>query len=121
MTIINKNNQSSVYLLESFNLWHGRLEHVNYDILRRLINLDHIPSFQIDSKHKCEICIEAKLTRSSFQTIERNTKPLELIHSYVCDLKFVQTKREIISILLLLSMIAQNTTMCICSKVKMKS
>ena len=29
MIIINKNNQSSVYLLESFNLWHGRLGHVN--------------------------------------------------------------------------------------------
>ena len=92
MTIINKNNQSSVYLLESSNLWHGRLGHVNYDTLRRLINLDHIPSFQIDSKHKCEICVEAKLTRSSFQTIERNTEPLELIHSDVCDLKFVQTR-----------------------------
>ena len=76
MTIINKNNQSSVYLLESSNLWHGRLGHVNYDTLHRLINLDHIPFYQIDSKHKCEICIEAKLTRSSFQTIERNTEPL---------------------------------------------
>ena len=32
------------------------------------------------------------MTRSSFQTIERNTKPLELIHSDVCDLKFVQTR-----------------------------
>ena len=92
MTIINKNNQSFVYLLESSNLWHGRLGHVNYDTFRRLINLDHIPSFQIDSKHKCKICVEAKLTRSSFQTIERNTKPLELSHSDVCDLKFVQTR-----------------------------
>ena len=65
MAIINKNNQSSVYLLESSNLWHGRLEHVSY---------------------------ETKLTRSSFQTIERNTKPLELIHNDVCDLKFIQTR-----------------------------
>ena len=43
MTIINKNNKSSVYMLESSNLWHGRLGHVNYDTLCRLINLDHIP------------------------------------------------------------------------------
>ena len=92
MTIINKNNQSSVYLLKSSNLWHGRLGHVNYDTLRRLINLDRIPSFQIDLKHKCEICVKAKLTRSSFQTIKRNTEPLELIHSDVCDLKFIQTR-----------------------------
>ena len=92
MTIINKENKSFAYLLESSDVWHGRLGHVNYDTIRRLINLDHIPSFQIDSKQKCEICVEAKLTRSSFQTIERNTEPLELIHSDVCDLKFVQTR-----------------------------
>ena len=92
LTIINKDNKSSVYMLESSNLWHGRLGHVNYDTLRRLINLEHIPSFQIDCKHKCEICVEAKLTRSSFQTVERNTEPLELIHSDVCDLKFIQTR-----------------------------
>ena len=88
----NKKQKSSVYMLESSNLWHGRLGHVNYDTLRRLINLDHIPAFHIDFKHKCEICVEAKLTRSSFHTIERNTEPLALIHSDVCDLKFVQTR-----------------------------
>ena len=89
---INKNKKSSAYMLESSNLWHGRLGYVNFDTLRRLINLDHIPAFEIDSKHKCETCVEAKQTRSSFQTIERNTEPLELIHSDVCDLKFVQTR-----------------------------
>ena len=102
---INKVNNSSAYLLESSSLWHNRLGHVNYDIMHRLINLDHIPAFQIDSKHKCETCVEAKMTRSSFQGIERNTEPLDLVHSDVCDLKFVQT-RVAISILLLLLMIA---------------
>lgn len=55
-----KENKSFAYLLESSNLWHGRLGHVNYyDTIRRLINLVHIPSFQIDFAQKCEICIEA--------------------------------------------------------------
>ena len=45
---MNKANTSS-YLLESSKLWHGRLRHVNYDTLRRLINLNHVPTFQIDS------------------------------------------------------------------------
>ena len=87
-------NKSSSYtcILESSNLWHGRLGHVNYDTLRGLINLNHIPTFQIDAKHKCETCVEAKLTKSSFQSVERHTKPLDLIHSDICDLKFVQTK-----------------------------
>ena len=120
MTIINKNNQSSVYLLEPFNLWHGRLGHVNYDTLHRLINLDLILFFLIDSKHKCEICVEAKLTRSSFQTIEKNTEPFELIHSDVSDLKFVQTRG---GNKYFITFIDESTKYCYVyfSKVKMKS
>ena len=57
---------SSAYLLKSSNLWHGRLGHVNFNSLCKLINMKHILNFQIDLKHKCETCVEAKLTRSSF-------------------------------------------------------
>ena len=92
MTIVKSymNKDSTfAYVLESSNLWHGRLGHVNYDTLRRLINLNHILTFQVDSKHKCETCIKAKLTRSSFQSVERHTKPLDLIHNDIYDLKFV--------------------------------
>ena len=39
------NNNTSIYILESSNLWHGRLGHINYDTLHRLINLNHIPAF----------------------------------------------------------------------------
>ena len=46
----------------------------------------------LHAKHKCETCVEAKLTRSSFQSIERHTEPLDLIHSDICDLKLVQTR-----------------------------
>ena len=63
MTIIKSNMNkasTSTYMLESSNLWHSRLGHVNYDTLRRLINLNHIPIFQIDVKHKYETCVEAK-------------------------------------------------------------
>ena len=83
---------TSTYVLESSNLWHGRLGHVNYDTLCRLINLNHIPIFQIDAKHKCETCVEAKRTRSSFQNVKRHIKSLGLIHSDICDLKFLQTR-----------------------------
>ena len=83
---------SSAYILEYSNLWHDRLGHVNYDTLRKLINLNHVPTFQIDAKHKCETCVEAKLTSSSFQSVERYTEPLDLINSDICDLKLVQTR-----------------------------
>ena len=60
--------------------------------MRRLINLNHIPTFQINVKHKCETCIEAKLARSSFQSVERHTELLDLIHNDICYLKFIQTR-----------------------------
>ena len=88
---INKNT-SSAYMLESSNVWHGRLGHVNYNTLRRLINMECLPKFKIDPNHKCEICVESKLARTSFQSIERSSEPLELIHSDICDLKFIQTR-----------------------------
>ena len=64
---INENkNKSSAYLLESSNIWHERLGHVNFGTFHRLVNLNLLPKFQIDTNHKCETCVEAKLTRTSF-------------------------------------------------------
>ena len=56
------------------------------------MNLELLPKFKIDPNHKCEICVELKLTRASFHNIERITEPLESIHSDTCDLKYVQTR-----------------------------
>ena len=47
LSVIYKNTSSS-YLLESSNLWHGRLGHVNYGSLRRLIYMECLPKFDID-------------------------------------------------------------------------
>ena len=85
-SVIN-NTTSSSYLLESSNLWHVRLGHVNYGSLRRLINMECLPKFNIDSNHKFEVCVEAKLSKTLFHSIERSTEPLELIHSDICDFK----------------------------------
>ena len=85
-SIDNNKSSSSIYMLESSNVWHGRLGHVNY------YTLNLLPKFKIDFNHKCEICVEAKMTRASFKSIERGTEPLELIHSDVCDMKSVQTR-----------------------------
>ena len=89
---INNKNTSSAYMLEASNVWHGRLGHANYDTLRRLINMECLPKFKLNPNHKCEICVESKLTRTSFQSIERSSEPLELIHSNICNLKFIQTR-----------------------------
>ncbi|GJZ32982.1 retrovirus-related pol polyprotein from transposon TNT 1-94 [Tanacetum coccineum] len=88
---INKMN-SSAYLIESSNVWHGRLGHVNFNSMRRLIKFNSIPNFHIDSKYKCETCVEAKLTRTSFKSVKRTTEPLDMIHTDICDLKSLPTK-----------------------------
>jgi len=84
--------KSSIYIVESSNIWHARLGPVNFDTLRKMINLDFIPKFAIDSNYKCEICTEAKMTKTSFHHVERNTEPLNLIHIDICDLKLCQTR-----------------------------
>ena len=89
---LNEMNKSSVYLLESSYMWHGRLGLSIMILFRRLIKLNCIPSFHIDSTHKCETCVEAKLTRTSFQSTERSYNPLDLIHSDVCDLQSIPSR-----------------------------
>ena len=86
------NKTSFAYSCDSFNLWHGRLGHVNANSMKKLISLNLLPNFVFDKQHKCEVCVEAKLTKSSYQHIERSTEPLGLIHTDVCDLKFIQTR-----------------------------
>ena len=54
---------------------------------------------------------------SSFQSVERHIEPLDLIHSDICDLKFVQ-QEVIINILLSLLMIAPSIVICTHSKVR---
>lgn len=46
------------------------------------------------NERKCEICVEAKLAKAPFYSVERTTTPLELIHTAMCDLKFVQTRGD---------------------------
>ncbi|GJZ72823.1 retrovirus-related pol polyprotein from transposon TNT 1-94 [Tanacetum coccineum] len=82
---INKMN-SSAYLIESSNVWHARLGHVNFNSLRRLIKFNSIPNCHIDSKYKCETCVEAKLTRTFFKSVKRTTEPLDM-YCYVYLLK----------------------------------
>lgn len=60
----------------------------------RLIKLSLLPKCDLDPNHKCDICVEAKMTRLPFCFGKRNTKSLDLIHVDACDLKFVQTRSD---------------------------
>ena len=64
--IIDNNNAStSVYIVESSNLWHDRLGHVNYGSIKRLVEMNLIPRMDLKEHGKCQICVEAKLTKKT--------------------------------------------------------
>ena len=79
-------------MLESSDLWHNRLGHVNLNAIKRLVNLNLLKVDKFNSQERCEVCVEAKMAKLPFHSVERSTKPLELIHTDVCDLKFMQTR-----------------------------
>ena len=91
-TIKINESTSPAYLIECSYLWHNRLGHVNFDSIKRLVSLELIPTLRFESMHKCETCVEAKFKKPPYPSVERKTEPLELIHSDICDLKFVQTR-----------------------------
>ena len=49
------------------------------------MDLNYIPKYKLDFKHKCEVCVQAKQTRKPHKSVERNAQLLERIHSDVCD------------------------------------
>ena len=54
MTIVpnfNNKNTSFAYMFESSNVWHGRLGHVNFDTMRKLMKLELLLKFNIDANH----------------------------------------------------------------------
>jgi hypothetical protein len=42
--------------------------------------------------YMCEICVESKFTKLYFQIIKKNSEHLDLIHSDIGDLIFMQTR-----------------------------
>ncbi|KAK4407731.1 hypothetical protein Sango_0354100 [Sesamum angolense] len=81
-TVSSKIASSSIYLIESINIWHDRLGHANYAPIKRLIDMKLINASDINEFTKCTICVEAKFYIKPFKPISaRSTKLLELIHS----------------------------------------
>ncbi|KAA0058501.1 ty1-copia retrotransposon protein [Cucumis melo var. makuwa] len=85
---MNANVSSSAYLIESANLWHGRLGHVNFASIRKLKDLRLINTSESHETGKCPICIESKFHKKPFKPVEyRTTELLELIHSDLADFR----------------------------------
>ena len=85
--IINNNaSSSSAYIVDSSDIWHGRLGHVNFLYMKKMVELSLIPKPPLENHGKCESCVESKTTKKSYKSIERESDLLSLIHSDLGDL-----------------------------------
>jgi hypothetical protein len=92
----------------TFELWHARLGHLNYDLLREIISknlIAGIPSIKPGSNKSnahCRACALAKSTRQPIPKIATHlaTRPLECIHIDVLDIRDVGRNDERYAILI---------------------
>ena len=57
--IINNNvSSSSAYIVDSCDIWHGRLGHVNFSHMKTMVELSLIPMLSFKNHGKCESCVE---------------------------------------------------------------
>ncbi|CAJ2638290.1 unnamed protein product [Trifolium pratense] len=85
---------TSVYSLCDFNVWHSRLCHVNIRSISKLSHLGLIPKLNFDNVEKCQFCSQAKITKSSHKSVIRQSEPMELIHSDICELDGTLTRNN---------------------------
>ncbi|KAL3813142.1 hypothetical protein ACJIZ3_014410 [Penstemon smallii] len=79
---INKIMNDSIYIVDSFSLWHDRLGHVNSKRMNDMIKLNLIPKYVDDALDRCQICAHTKITKKPFPSnVERKNDLLHLIHS----------------------------------------
>ena len=63
---MNDNASSSAYMLDSYDLRHARLEHVNNKYIKSLQHRGLISKIKNGDNSKCEVCAETKLTKHIF-------------------------------------------------------
>jgi hypothetical protein len=50
--------------------------------------------YQHTNNEKCEVCIQAKMTKKLFSKVERNSQLLELVYFDICEINGMLTKGE---------------------------
>ena len=69
----NKASSSSTYIVDSCDVWHGRLGDVNISYIKKMVELSLIPQLSLENHGKCEVCVESKTTRKSWKLAERES------------------------------------------------
>ena len=87
-TFMNANTSSFAYIIESIDLWHGRLGHVNFASIRKHKDLKLINACESHETGKCLVCVESKYFKKPYKHVmTRSTEVLQLIHLDLADLK----------------------------------
>lgn len=84
--IVNESTSSFAYLIDLYDIWHARQEHLNSSYAFKLKNLGIIKLHDKQTR-KCEICVESKITKKTCYPVQRQYEPLGLIHTNLVDLK----------------------------------
>ena len=90
LSVIKKINNSA-YIVESFDIWHACLAHLNFRSLKYIAKHNLISYNNYDNK-QCEICIQAKITKKPFPKADRNTQLLDLVHYDICEYNGILTR-----------------------------
>ena len=91
LSINNKDDVNSLYIVDSFDVWHARLAHLNFRSLKYMSKHGLINCKDVKND-KCEICIQAKMTKKPFPRAERNTQILDMIHTDICEYNGILTR-----------------------------
>jgi hypothetical protein len=62
---VNENSSSCAYLVDSINIWHGRLGHINLEHINKMKETGIINSLSETNMDKCEVCVETKITKKN--------------------------------------------------------
>ena len=81
-----------MYLVDSIDVWHGRLGHVNLGYIKKMQECGIINSLSEANMDKYEICAETKIIKKSCKSITREIELLGLVHSDLGDLKHTITR-----------------------------
>ncbi|KAK9120795.1 hypothetical protein Syun_018412 [Stephania yunnanensis] len=89
---MNKTN-SSVYIEDSYDIWHAILGHVNNISIHKMVNLNLLPKLNIDFKQNVKYAQNGNLLKKPFMPIQgRSNELLKLIYSDLCDYKSTSTR-----------------------------
>ena len=91
--VINENGSSScAYLVDSIDVWHGTLGHVNLCYIKKMKECIIINSLSEANMEKSEICAKSEITKKPCKSITRETELLRLVHSDLGNLKQAMTR-----------------------------